>query len=695
MAISHSRDPQKRLSPPPATASTLDDGEREHDDGQLSRTKVAGITPRAFIIGTLLIPLLVYWIEYTEIVAQGTDLAAMSLIIAAIFALFVLLCVNAVVARFAPRHALSQAEMLFVYIMQTVSLGISGIGMMQFLVPTLGNSIYYANEANGWKDLFSRAIPPYLIPNTTDNPDALLKFYRGNDSLRLEYLSAWAAPIFWWSGFICVLLGSMLCLNVVLRRQWMDNEKLPFPIVYLPLELTRNDPETGPIWRNKLFWGAFAIPVVLETMASLNYLNPGIPALPLKPSTLPNIGAFFTQPPLNAIGYLPLAFYPLVIGLVYFLPVEVSLSSWLFFLLTKFEDVAVVAMGLKAPGTPPALARMPYHGEQGAGAFLALALFGFWSYRKYLSQVLGKALGEKEFAHISDENEPIPYRLAVLGFVIGFLLLSAFGWVGGMVWWLPPAFFALYFLFAVTFTRARAEAGLPWGYGPGINPHGLLTEVAGKTQYDLPSLTMLTLFQWFDMDYRAMAMPHQLEAMKMGSAANSPARLNNRHIYLVILWATLIGVISSWWALLSIYYQYGAATGNVNSWRTSMGSTGFNLLSDWIKNPTVFEINRLYGVFTGMGVTGFLMVARTRFTSWPLHPIGYVLAETSTMVWLWCPTLIGWLLKMLTLRYGGMSLYKKMIPFALGLILGDYIISSLWALIGLYLQIPTYRAFPI
>jgi hypothetical protein len=29
------------------------------------------------------------------------------------------------------------------------------------------------------------------------------------------------------------------------------------------------------------------------------------------------------------------------------------------------------------------------------------------------------------------------------------------------------------------------------------------------------------------------------------------------------------------------------------------------------------------------------------------------------------------------------------------LILGDYIISCLWTLLGLYLDIPTYRAFPI
>ena len=147
--------------------------------------------------------------------------------------------------------------------------------------------------------------------------------------------------------------------------------------------------------------------------------------------------------------------------------------------------------------------------------------------------------------------------------------------------------------------------------------------------------------------------------------------------------------------ILSIYYQYGAATGNVNNWRTNVGSTPFNLLSDWIKNPTPFDFNRVYGVLAGMGITGFLMVMRTRFLWWPFHPVGYVIAETQTMYWLWCPTLIGWLIKSIILRYGGIGMFRKGIPFFIGLILGDYVIASLWALMGLYLDIPTYRAFPI
>jgi hypothetical protein len=659
-----------------------------------ARATTIGITPRALILGTVLIPLMCYWVEYTEIVAQGTDLAAMSLIIGAVFALFLLICLNGLLSFIAPKQKFSQAEMLFVYIMQTVSIGICGIGMMQFLVPTLGNGYYYANGANSWKDNFHRYIPLHLVPKE----EVLPKFYQGNASLNMTYLMGWLSPILWWSAFIFVLLGAMLCLNVILRRQWVDNEKLAFPIVYLPLELTRNDPETGPLFRNPLFWAAFLIPCVLETLCSLNYLYPGIPAIPLKPSTLVNLSDEFNTPPWSAMkGSLTLGFYPLVIGLTYFLPADVSFSAWFFYLFSKFEDVAATATGLRADGVSPAMARIPYHGEQGAGAFLGLALIGFWSYRKYLSAVFGKFLREPEpkDLHLDDTEEAIPYRLAFAGFWIGFGLLVAFGVYAGMVWWLPVVFLTLYFCFAVTFTRVRAEAGLPWGFGPWMMPHGVVGEVIGSRSLDAASLTSMGYFKWMDNDMRCLAMPHQLEALKMGASNTLTARMNPRHMFWVILWATLVACFASWWALLSIYYQYGAATGNVNGWRTGMGSDGINWLDNLLRNPTRFEPTRLWAIIGGAAFTGFLMTLRTRFLWWPLHPVGYVIAETQTMGWLWCPTLVGWAIKVLVLRYGGIKLFRRLIPFFIGLILGDYIISCLWTLLGLYLDIPTYRAFPI
>ena len=86
---------------------------------------------------------------------------------------------------------------------------------------------------------------------------------------------------------------------------------------------------------------------MLETLASLNYLFPSVPSLPLKPSAGLEIGPYFTDAPWSAVGYLTLAFYPLVIGIAYFLSLEVSFSSWFFYLFTKVQSVAATALGFQ------------------------------------------------------------------------------------------------------------------------------------------------------------------------------------------------------------------------------------------------------------------------------------------------------------------------------------------------------------
>ena len=50
----------------------------------------------------------------------------------------------------------------------------------------------------------------------------------------------------------------------------------------------------------------------------------------------------------------------------------------------------------------------------------------------------------------------------------------------------------------------------------------------------------------------------------------------------------------------------------------------------------------------------------------------------------------AWLLKLVVLRYGGLRLYRTAVPFFLGLTLGQCVVGSLWSLIGIALDIPTY-----
>jgi hypothetical protein len=73
---------------------------------------------------------------------------------------------------------------------------------------------------------------------------------------------------------------------------------------------------------------------------------------------------------------------------------------------------------------------------------------------------------------------------------------------------------------------------------------------------------------------------------------------------------------------------------------------------------------------------------RLRFWWWPLHPIGYLAANCWGMHWYWMPLFVGWLWKTLTIRYGGLRLYRRTMPVAIGLIVGDMVSSGLWVTIN-------------
>ncbi len=651
-----------------------------------------GITLRALIIGILLIPLMCLWVEYTEIVAQATDLAAMSLIIAVVFVLFVLLLVNFGLKRFLPRFAFAQAELMYIYVMQTVSIGISGIGMMQFLTPFTGNIFYYGTPENKWKERFLPVVRPWLMPNES----VTKAFYTGQSTFwTWEHISGWLSPVLVWTGFIVVLLWVMLCLNVLIRRQWMDQERLSFPITQLPLEIAR-DGGSGALFMNKQLWIGFMIPVVLETLASLNYLYPSVPFFPIKPSDQRlNLTPFFVgAAPWSGIGTLQLSFYPLVIGLTYFLPLDVAFSLWFFYLFGKFQNVMATGLGYHDAGASQAASRMPYVGEQSAGAFLGVALFALYGMRQPLKTALLNVFRHMKPGSanaLNDANEAMPYRVAILGGVAGYLFLIGFGIAIGMSWLVPTVYFFLYYLYVITFTRIRAEAGLPWGFGPYMNVHDLMKAGVGSSAFSMQDHVGLNMVLWHDLDMRTTVMPNQLEAMKIGESS----RMNLKHLAAVIVLATVIGALASWASTLTCYYQYGAATAKVNNWRTDMGNVPWRQLKDVLDNPTKPDFPRMEGVTLGFIVTGALIFLRQRFIWWPFHPIGYAVAGTATMEWLWCATLVGWFIKSLIVRYGGMKSYRQFIPFFIGLILGDYITGSVWAIYGSVLGIQTYRAFPI
>ena len=128
---------------------------------------------------------------------------------------------------------------------------------------------------------------------------ALQGFYEGQSSIyTLEYIVVWLKPLAFWACFAIVLIFTLLCVNVLIRKAWAEEEKLSYPIIQLPLELTRNG--TGSVlFSNRLFLLGFSLTVVITLFNGLHFHYPMLPNLRLRTS----IGHLFTDKPFSAVGW--------------------------------------------------------------------------------------------------------------------------------------------------------------------------------------------------------------------------------------------------------------------------------------------------------------------------------------------------------------------------------------------------------
>lgn len=650
----------------------------------LSQTPAPRLRARAYLIGlvgTLLVDL---WIHYAELVLGGTRghsaLANTSIPLGAFCALFVLVLMNRFLRSRAPRQALAPAELLVAYVMMTVATVLSSSGMLHFILPTVAAPVYFATAENRWAQLFHPYLKPWMAQT---DPAALRGFYRGGEPVPV---GAWLPQMAVWCGFLALLALTALCLAALVRRQWVERERLTFPTVFLPMELIRDD-ET--FLSNRLLWLGAALPLIIGAFNNLNLNFPAIPRFDVRNQDLQ---PYFTNPPWNAIGYTPVSFFPFVIGVAYLLSLDVVFSGWFFFLVTRAESVFGAATGLREGAAGGAQSVFPYLGHQGAGAFLAIAVLSLWLARGYLADVARAALrgagtqpAPREPAP-DDSNEPLPYRWASLGLLLGFSGLVLFAVVGGMRFWVAIVFFLVALAYWLAATRIRAETGNAWLFGPEVDANRLLTTSLGTAIYlpgDLTTMAFLRSVSSFDL--RCITMPHALDGFKMADGVG----ISPRRLVLPMVLAVVIGAVATFWIALVIWYQYGALA-KTDAWRTLQGRQPFEMLAGYLTTPVKPDRAGSLAVAAGFAITSALTFLRMRLTWWPFHPVGYALANTPTMASTWVPFLIAWLCKALVLRYGGMRLYRRSLPFFLGLILGDFLNGGFWTLLGCFTRISVY-----
>ena len=132
----------------------------------------------------------------------------------------------------------------------------------------------------------------------------------------------------------------------------------------------------------------------------------------------------------------------------------------------------------------------PYDRQQSLGAYLGLAIFAIWASRKYLSEVFKQVFTGR--SNLDESVEPMRYRSAIVGIILGCAYLIAFSVKIGISISLGIAFFAMYFALSTGITRMRVESGAPAHDLHFMGPDYALPAILGSRGMGGPNLTALS-----------------------------------------------------------------------------------------------------------------------------------------------------------------------------------------------------------
>lgn len=617
------------------------------------------------------------WNEYSTLVVNSTSFNSLAPSIALVFMLAVYAgLLNPLLTRFAPRFALSGREQILLYIMLSIGSPLASIGLVHFIFSVVMAPGYHATPENHW-DLFLSSYPRWF--GILDAQQAL-HFWEGSaDGVPWAW---WLRPLVAWSVFALALNLGMYSLVLLVHQQWIRNERLTFPLVYLPLELTavEQDQAYSKIWRDSTFWIGFTIAVVPHLFCGLHTYYPAVPEIPFK--GVINLTRD-VAPPWRHLGPMPVNFYPGMIGFAALLPLDVSFSVWVFFVIERFLTMFGTVSGLTA-ATSGGSTSFPFSPEQSVGAWLALTGTALWMARHHLKNVLFGS------AQTSPEDVRM-HRQALAGFVVCLVILTAWSNLAGMNPLVAVVLFIVFYALVLALARIRGEAGVGCISGP-MMPQDLMMLVTGSRAYNVRDLTVMSTYRWFTVEFRGAptVMGYQLEALKMADAVRAPVR----SVTWGVILATILTMAFATYVTLNVIYQHGAIA--LNAWRfTQVPRDAFNMLVSWVQVPRERDWLRIQAVVFGAGMLVVLATLRMKVLWWPLHPIGYAVGFTKrTVPWIWFSFLFGWLLKAITLKVGGHKWHQKLPALCLGLILGDFFMGGVFGVVGALVPQAGYQAFP-
>ncbi|HYE05058.1 MAG TPA: DUF6785 family protein [Planctomycetota bacterium] len=465
---------------------------------------------------------------------------------------------------------------------------------------------------------------------------------------------AWVGPALAWAPLIIGMIVASIAAAFLVRQQWLHHERLQYPIAGAAMSLLE-DPGDGrrlpPVMRTRAFQiaflGAFAV-VSWRGLHALGFV-PLTFALELDIST--QLGS---KPWTDMLYWWRMShpqLYLSMIGIAFLIPLELSFSVWAFFIAANLATMWLRSSGYEIQHKHP-------H-EMALGGFIMIAPLILWIGRRWYIQVALAALGLRRDAVA---REAAPWLWAVVaGLVAMIAWLTAYGTP------FPAALAVVLVLFAALLVAARmvAEGGMPHiGFPASITDMCFFAFGFGLPVAAMMPIAMIgaTLS-----DPREALLPYAINASRLAHDDAVPARRLGPILMAVASTAAVIAIASMLW------HAY-TGSGFTNAWRPSQrevekvawfsGLASESALDEW-------RTKALWGYALGAVIVLGCGVGRMALAWWPLHPLGMPMAISYPGSRLWASFLVAWAIKAAVMRYGGVGVYKMLVPAAIGLIAGE------------------------
>ena len=621
----------------------------------------SGCTLRGLAVGTLGCVMVGAGFQYCPLVLGVSAFAAWHYTVGANLMLFVMaLLVNPVLGLVRRSWMLTPAELTQVYVMWIVGSAVTTTGLVSYLLPHITTLAYYASPENQWAEKVLPYVPDWVMP--ARDADLVRDFYEGRGDGAVPW-GLWLPVLLAWAPMIMSLYIAMISLVVILRKQWVDHERLVYPMMQLPISMIQDDDEERPglikpLFRNWLFWLGAALPFIiginngLARYFPIDYIHVG--------------GTYFyifrdTVKILVGINFM-------MIGFAYFIRRDVTLGLCFFFVLYLCYQIVSTIQG--GGEYDPLLSAWSQRGPadfvfQSLGAFAALVGVGLWNARQHLLRVVRHAVGLGGDGEEGDAGEIMSYRGAVIAAVGSLGFMAFWLWLVGLPAWVAPLYLLIAFILYLGITRIVAEGGIPWFVPPMIASDAIAGSVGTRALGPEGIVALGFTYSWA-CDMIILVMASAANGLKV---VEETVRRRRRLMFWSMVIALLVTLCGSIGVMLEASYGYGGL--NISH---TFKDQGFYQWEDAaLRVSTMTEPNWEYMGHTTLGaiLMGLLMIARQRFLWWPFHPIAFPISLYTSKMFI--SLVIAWGIKSAALGYGGPRLYRALRPFFLGLIMGEWL----------------------